>query len=63
MLYYVLCRYTAKTIVFVNSIDAIRRLVPILSYLGVQVFGLHAEMQQRQRLKNLDRLVSFAILG
>ncbi|KAK5670748.1 ATP-dependent RNA helicase [Batrachochytrium dendrobatidis] len=57
MLYYVLCRYTAKTIVFVNSIDAIRRLVPILSYLGVQVFGLHAEMQQRQRLKNLDRFV------
>ena len=56
MLYYLLCRYPGKTIVFVNSIDAIRRLVPILTKLGVSnVFGLHAEMQQRQRLKNLDR--------
>ncbi|KAL2918796.1 ATP-dependent RNA helicase [Polyrhizophydium stewartii] len=55
MLYYVLCRYPGKTIVFVNSIDAIRRLVPILTLLKVQVVGLHAEMQQRQRLKNLDR--------
>ncbi|KAH6581009.1 hypothetical protein BASA61_009270 [Batrachochytrium salamandrivorans] len=55
MMYYVLCRYPGKTIVFVNSIDAIRRLVPIMTFLNVNVFGLHAEMQQRQRLKNLDR--------
>eukprot|EP00842_Homolaphlyctis_polyrhiza_P004654 jgi/Hompol1/518/HPOL_001515-RA len=55
MLYYVLCRYPGKTIVFVNSIDAIRRLVPILTILKIQVYGLHAEMQQKQRLKNLDR--------
>jgi ATP-dependent RNA helicase DDX24/MAK5 len=55
MLYYVLTRYTGKTIVFVNSIDAIRRLVPILSHLKSGVFGLHAELQQKQRLKNLER--------
>ncbi len=58
MLYYILCRYTGKTIVFVNSIDAIRRLVPILSNLVENVYGLHAEMQQKQRLKNLDRFKS-----
>ena len=38
-----------------NSIDAIRRIVPILRLLGVNVFGLHAQLQQRQRLKNVDR--------
>ena len=40
---------------FVNSIDAIRRLVPLFTILGFIVLPLHAEMQQRQRLKNLDR--------
>ncbi|KAJ3024286.1 ATP-dependent RNA helicase [Thoreauomyces humboldtii] len=54
-LYYILMRYPGRTIVFVNSIDAIRRLVPVLTHMRVKAFGLHAEMQQRQRLKNLDR--------
>jgi ATP-dependent RNA helicase DDX24/MAK5 len=54
-LYYFLSRYPGRTIVFVNSISCIRRLVPIISLLGFQVYGLHAQMQQRQRLKNLDR--------
>ncbi|KAJ1955826.1 ATP-dependent RNA helicase [Linderina pennispora] len=54
-LYYFLVRYPARTLVFVNSIDAIRRLVPILRLLQVPVFGLHAQMEQRQRLKNVDR--------
>ncbi|KAJ3161822.1 ATP-dependent RNA helicase [Geranomyces michiganensis] len=54
-LYYILIRYPGRTIVFVNSIDAIRRLVPVLTHMRIKAFGLHAEMQQRQRLKNLDR--------
>ena len=54
-LYYFLLRYPGKTLVFVNSIDAIRRLVPIFSLLLTRVSGLHAEMQQKQRLKALDR--------
>ncbi|TPX64119.1 hypothetical protein SpCBS45565_g06086 [Spizellomyces sp. 'palustris'] len=54
-LYYILTRYAGRTIVFVNSIDAIRRLVPVLSHMKVKALPLHAEMQQRQRLKNLDR--------
>ncbi|KAJ3330325.1 ATP-dependent RNA helicase [Blyttiomyces sp. JEL0837] len=55
VLYYILLKYPGRTVVFVNSIDSVRRLVPVLGMMGVQAFGLHAEMQQRQRLKNLDR--------
>ncbi|KAJ1565540.1 ATP-dependent RNA helicase [Nowakowskiella sp. JEL0078] len=54
-LYYLITRYTGKTIIFVNSIDAIRRLVPILSELGVSVVGLHAELEMKKRLKSLDK--------
>ncbi|ORX50228.1 P-loop containing nucleoside triphosphate hydrolase protein [Hesseltinella vesiculosa] len=53
--YYFVTRYPGRTILFVNSIDAIRRLVPVFRLLNVEVLGLHAQMQQRQRLKNLDR--------
>ena len=55
MIYYLVTKYTGKTIVFVNSIHAIRRLIPILSCLKQNIFGLHAEMQQKQRLKNFER--------
>ncbi|KAK3813094.1 MAG: P-loop containing nucleoside triphosphate hydrolase protein [Benniella sp.] len=54
-LYYFAKKYPGRTLVFVNSIDAIRRLVPMMQLLGVDALGMHAEMQQRQRLKNLDR--------
>ncbi|KAJ3412686.1 ATP-dependent RNA helicase ddx24 [Chytridiales sp. JEL 0842] len=54
-LYYLLVRYTGRTVVFANSIDAVRRLDPVLRMMGVNSFALHAEMQQRQRMKNLDR--------
>ncbi|KAJ1665224.1 ATP-dependent RNA helicase [Coemansia sp. RSA 1813] len=54
-LYYFLVRYPGRTLVFVNSIDSIRRMLPILRLLKVNVFGLHAQMEQRQRLKNVDR--------
>ncbi|KAJ1911557.1 ATP-dependent RNA helicase [Mycoemilia scoparia] len=54
-LYYLLARYPSRTLVFMNSIEAIKRTVPILRLLGVNVFGLHAQLQQRQRLKNVDR--------
>ncbi|OMJ25647.1 ATP-dependent RNA helicase MAK5 [Smittium culicis] len=54
-LYFFLTRFTGKSLVFVNSISALRRLVPILTNLKIPAFPLHASMQQRQRLKNLDR--------
>ncbi|GBC06794.1 hypothetical protein RclHR1_07050002 [Rhizophagus clarus] len=53
--YYFITRYPGRTLIFVNSIDCIRRLIPVIKLLNIEVFGLHAQMQQRQRLKNLDR--------
>jgi ATP-dependent RNA helicase DDX24/MAK5 len=48
-------RYPARTIVFLASIDGIRRLHPLLALLKVNVIPLHSGMQQRQRLKALDK--------
>ncbi|KAG0057160.1 ATP-dependent RNA helicase [Gryganskiella cystojenkinii] len=57
-LYYFAMKYPGRTLVFVNSIDAIRHLVPMMQLLGIDALGMHAQMQQRQRLKNLDRFKS-----
>lgn len=54
-LYYFILRHPGRTIVFVNSIDGLRRMLSVLVMLNVPSVGLHAQMQQRQRLKNLDR--------
>ncbi|KAK2189291.1 hypothetical protein NP493_109g00000 [Ridgeia piscesae] len=53
--YYFLLRYPGRTIVFANSKDCIRRLVSIFTLLECQPLPLHADMHQRQRLRNLDR--------
>jgi ATP-dependent RNA helicase DDX24/MAK5 len=58
MVYYLATRYSGKTIVFVNSIDAIRRITPMLTLVGVNVYPLHADLQQKQRLKNLERFAA-----
>ena len=42
-------------IVFVNAISALRRLLSLLKILRLPVEGLHGNMQQRARLKYLDR--------
>ena len=47
--------HPGRTIVFVNAISAVRRLAAILKILGLPVHPLHAGMQQRARLKALDR--------
>ncbi|GAA5993561.1 hypothetical protein JCM5350_002806 [Sporobolomyces pararoseus] len=57
-LYHFLLRYPARTIVFLASIDGIRRLNPLLDLLGLNVIPIHSGMQQRQRLKALDRFKS-----
>lgn len=54
-LYYFLLRYPGRTLVFVNAIDGIRRLQPFLENLQFSVYPLHSQLQQRQRLKNMDR--------
>ena len=40
-----------KTVVFVNAIATARRVAATLELLGVAAKPLHAELQQRQRLK------------
>lgn len=57
-LYYFLLRYPGRSLVFVGSIDGIRRLIPLFELLKVPVYPLHSQLQQKQRLKNLDRYVS-----
>ncbi|KAL4431591.1 hypothetical protein ABPG77_001433 [Micractinium sp. CCAP 211/92] len=54
-LYCLLAKHPGRTIVFVNAISSVRRLVAILKLLGLPAQALHAGMQQRQRLKALDR--------
>ncbi|XP_045455679.1 ATP-dependent RNA helicase DDX24 [Melitaea cinxia] len=54
-LYYILKRHPGRTIVFCNSIGSVKRLAQLLSLLKCQPLPLHANMPQRQRLKNLER--------
>ncbi|PVG01923.1 DEAD-domain-containing protein [Serendipita vermifera] len=57
-LYYFLLRYPGRSIVFLSSIDGIRRILPMLELLKLKVWPLHSQMEQRQRLKNLERFKS-----
>ncbi|XP_046848202.1 ATP-dependent RNA helicase DDX24-like [Xenia sp. Carnegie-2017] len=57
-LYYFLKKHPMRTLVFVNTIDTLRRLLSLLNLLKLSPLALHAGMQQRQRLKNLDRFKS-----
>ncbi|XP_024080830.1 ATP-dependent RNA helicase DDX24 [Cimex lectularius] len=54
-LYYLLDKYRGRTLVFCNSISSVRRLASLLNILNRPPLPLHANMQQRQRLKNLDK--------
>ncbi|KAL5058358.1 hypothetical protein RYX36_029962 [Vicia faba] len=55
-LYYILTVHgQGRTIVFCTSIAALRHISSILRILGVNVWTLHAQMQQRARLKAMDR--------
>ncbi|KAJ6815692.1 DEAD-box ATP-dependent RNA helicase 13 [Iris pallida] len=55
-LYYILSIYgQGRTIVFCTSIAALRRISSLLRILGIHVWTLHAQMQQRARLKAIDR--------
>ncbi|XP_056249575.1 ATP-dependent RNA helicase DDX24 [Seriola aureovittata] len=54
-LYYFLLQYPGRTMVFANSIDCIKRLNSLLVILDCTPLPLHANMHQKQRLKNLER--------
>ncbi|XP_049290161.1 ATP-dependent RNA helicase ddx24 [Anopheles funestus] len=57
-LYYFLERHPGRTLVFCNSIDCVKRLVSLFDYLNCQPHSLFGSMQQRQRLKNLERFTA-----
>ncbi|KAE9408744.1 DEAD-domain-containing protein [Gymnopus androsaceus JB14] len=57
-LYYFLLRYPGRSLVFLSSIDGIRRLLPLAELLNIKALPLHSQLEQRQRLKNLDRFKS-----
>ncbi|KAF5392731.1 hypothetical protein D9757_000998 [Collybiopsis confluens] len=57
-IYYFLLRYPGRSLVFLSSIDGIRRLLPLTELLNIKAFPLHSQLEQRQRLKNLDRFKS-----
>ncbi|KAL2643302.1 hypothetical protein R1flu_010889 [Riccia fluitans] len=58
-LYYLLKLHGGgRTIVFCTSIAALRRVSAILKILQLPVHPLHAQMQQKQRLKAMDRFRS-----
>lgn len=54
-LYYFTLMYPGRTIVFVNSIDAVKRLAPLLQELGMPAFAIHSNMVQKQRMRSLER--------
>ncbi|KAK6188070.1 hypothetical protein SNE40_004332 [Patella caerulea] len=54
-LYYFRRQYPGRTLVFANSKDCLRRLVSIFTELGCKPLSLHADMHQKQRLKNLEK--------
>ena len=41
--------------VFVNSIDAVRRIIPLLTSLRLPALSLHSQLIQKQRLQSLER--------
>ena len=54
-LYYFTCKYNGRTLVFANSIDCVRRLTNLFRLLKKTPLQLHANMDQKQRLKNLEK--------
>ena len=54
-LYYFVKSHPGRTVVFCNSIDCVRRLANLFALLDVTPLPLHAQLHQKQRLKNLDR--------
>ena len=57
-LYWLLHKKSGRAIVFVNAISCALRLNGLLSPLQMPIHSLHANLQQRQRLKHLDRFRS-----
>lgn len=55
MYYFLQQKKGESIIIFCNAITATRRLTSLLDFLKIKNFCLHSKMQQKQRLKSLDR--------
>ena len=53
--YYLMQNGGEPTIIFCNSITCVKRLTHLLDFLKIRNQCLHSKMQQRQRIKNLER--------
>ncbi|CAG9946069.1 unnamed protein product [Clonostachys rosea f. rosea IK726] len=49
-----------RTVVFTNSISAVRRITPFLTNLAVNALPLHSQMAQKARLRSLERFTAAA---
>jgi hypothetical protein len=58
MAYYFMLRHRGRCLVFVNSIDSARRLDALFRALGLPSRTVHAQLQQRQRLRALEAFQS-----
>ncbi|OCK84650.1 DEAD-domain-containing protein [Lepidopterella palustris CBS 459.81] len=47
-----------RTLIFTNSISAVRRLTPFLQNLGLPALGLHSQMAQKARLRSIERFTA-----
>ena len=47
-----------RTLVFTNSISSVRRLVPFLQNLNIEAHALHSQMEQKARLRCIERFAS-----
>ncbi|KAL8925302.1 MAG: hypothetical protein Q9208_003592 [Pyrenodesmia sp. 3 TL-2023] len=51
-----LCHFpSTRALVFTNSINSVRRLVPFLQNLNLPVHALHSQMPQKARLRSIER--------
>ncbi|KAK9452035.1 P-loop containing nucleoside triphosphate hydrolase protein [Limtongia smithiae] len=57
-LYHFLLKYPGRTIVFVNSIDTVKRLARLLQELELPAIAFHSHMIQKQRLRTIERFKS-----
>jgi ATP-dependent RNA helicase DDX24/MAK5 len=46
---------TRRALVFTNSINTVRRLTPFLRNLNLPAFALHSDMEQKARLRSIER--------
>lgn len=54
----ILLQHTQRTLVFTNSIGAVRRLLPMLQNLNLPVHALHSQMAQKARLRSVERFTA-----